>query len=420
MTNNKKTKDIIQEDNQTSPDKLPKNVNLQKQSRLNLLYILLTLKNYSSAKHPMSISELLKKVNHTFKEAGENLTINTSTITRLLEPLRNNENFCFPDADDKCIYSDPHNLGFCLYCVVKIRDEWVAYDPEKHEKLKKHYYCESIFSDAELKTLIDAIEIYNYFSPTDILTLIHKLLSLNPTSSLTNVTHLPDRWLKSTDSSVLNNIENFYRLIEEKKFAKITYYNYGYVDNKIKLVPRPGYPRVIRPISMMWSNGYYYLIAMLGKTPNFTPTNLRIDRIVFEDEYEASPEELQEFQPPCELSPTVYRYKHPIMFGGKEENITMLCRETPYNGMLNAVMDTFGNQANYRLATKDELEKYIGSETSDCPNTREKWIHIRVKTTTGGVELFATQYCRNCRVISPETVVERVKQNLEYGMNLYS
>ena len=43
---------------------------------------------------------------------------------------------------------------------------------------------ESVFSDAELTTLIDTMKIYNYFSAGDISTLIEKLLHINPQSSL--------------------------------------------------------------------------------------------------------------------------------------------------------------------------------------------------------------------------------------------
>ena len=106
------------------------------------------------------------------------------------------------------------------------------------------------------------------------------------------------------------------------------------------------------------------------------------------------------------------------MFGGKEEDIHMLCRQTEYNGMMNAIMDTFGSLASCRPATPEELKEHLSYGIKYQPKEPEKegnWIHVHIKTTTGGVELFATQYCRNCKVISPQPVVDRVKRNLEVG-----
>lgn len=399
-----------------------KSENRQKESKLNLLYILLTLKNYSSPAHPMSIAELLGKVNNSFSLNGEPLTINTTTLTRLLEPLRANENFIFPDSDEEELYEDPHNLGFSLHCVIKQNDQWIPYDPDLHQKQQRFYYCKSTFTDAELKTLIDAVEVYNYFSPDNILTLIDKLLRLSPGSPLSKATYLPDRSLKDPQSMVLNNIEDFSRIIAEKKLVKVTNCRYGFntKTNKLELIPCLGYPRIIRPVSMMWSNGYYYLLAMSGSAPKFTPTNFRMDRILFEEEIIPTPEQYAALEPPAELSPSAYRLNHPVMFGGKQEMITMLCRESEHKGILNAVMDTFGTLANCRLATKDEMEKYLGYGTTYLPKKEEKWIHVRVRATTGGVELFATQYCRYCRVISPERVVKNIKKNLEVGTQIYS
>lgn len=111
------------------------------------------------------------------------------------------------------------------------------------------------------------------------------------------------------------------------------------------------------------------------------------------------------------------------MFGGKEEDICMLCRQTDYNGMMNAIMDTFGNLATFRPATPAELKEHLSYGINYQPKEPEKegeWIHVHIKTTTGGVELFATQYCRNCKVISPQSVVDRVKRNLEIGSVFYN
>lgn len=426
-------------------EELDKNDRKEKQSKmskLNVLFILLTLKNYSSEEQPLPISSIVKQANETFAASGESLSLNRSTVERILDALMENENFGFELTDINHTNFDLHNLGFRLYCVVKGTGEqpWEPYTvdmepeetlsdspsatPKKQKGPVRYFYCESVFSDAELKTLIDAMEVYNYFSSENITTLINKLLRLRPQSALTKETYLPDSSLKDSTSEVLSNIEEFTKMIQEKKFAEIVYCTYSFSPKtgKLELAERPGYPCKIRPISMMWSNGNYYLVAMLdSKTgPKPTPANLRMDRICISNIIEPEPGEWEKFQPPGEISPSIYRLNHPVMFGGKPETITMLCRENPYNGMVNAIMDTFGPLAHCRLATQEELEQYLGYGTTYCPDKPEKWIHVRVYTTIGGVELFATQYCRNCRVIQPQKVADRVKRNLEVGSIFYS
>lgn len=410
-----------------------KELNNKKEKRLNLLYIFLTLKKFSSASHPMSISEIRDKANETFTENGSSIALNTTTISRLLEAFRCNENFDFLSDEPGSGYADPHNFGYNLYCVVKDKDIYKPYEgPEQEDegedsaksRQTKYYYCESIFSDAELRTLIDAVEIYNYFSPEDITSLTRKLLRISPQSSLIQHRIVPDKRIKDQESMVLNNIDDFNRLINEHKLVEIIYYNYEYTGkNQLELMPRYGYPRPIRPVSMMWSNGNYYLVAMLGPSPKFTPTNLRMDRIQICRELDTTPQQWAALNPPVNISSSVYRLNHPVMFGGKEEDICMLCRQTDYNGMMNAIMDTFGNLATFRPATLAELKEHLSYGINYQPKEPEKegeWIHVHIKTTTGGVELFATQYCRNCKVISPQSVVDRVKRNLEIGSVFYN
>ena len=408
--------------------------NRQKESRLNLLYIFLILKNYSSAEHPLSISQIRDKANEIFTNNGDSISLNTTTISRLLDPFRCNENFGFISEGHGYDYADPHNFGYNIYCVVKEGNAYKPFDDTEYDddddetfskgrRQTKYYYCESVFGDAELRTLIDAVEIYNYFSPDNITTLTRKLLRISPQTSLLQHRIVPDKNIKDPESYVLNNIEDFNKLINEHKLAEIFYYNYEYTgQQQLQLMPRPGYPRIIRPVSMMWSNGYYYLVAMLGPAPKFTPTNLRMDRIQIVGELD-NPQQWTAWQPPVNVSPSIYRLNHPVMFGGKVEDICMLCRQTDYNGMMNAIMDTFGNLATFRPATKEELEKHLSYGINYQPKEPEKegqWIHVHIKTTTGGVELFATQYCRNCKVISPQSVADRVKRNLEVGSVFYS
>jgi len=393
-------------------------------SRFNVLYLLLTLKKYSSASKPMSISELTAKTNDDFyKSFGPDDSekgLNNSTVSRIMDAL------CL----DPCLgyqntpmynYTDINNCGHNIYCVMESgnpEDPWVFYQSPKHKNergAKKYYYYESVFSDAELTTLIDAVETYNYFSIEDISELVSKLLGLRPTSEyLDKYDEYHGKRLKDEDSLVLSNIDEFNRIIKAGQFATIEYCSYEFDEksHQLQLEIRPKYPRTIRPLSMMWSNGYYYLIAQLKS--GYAPANLRMDRIRDIIPCNPTPEMVRDFQVDIPLDSTLYRLRHPIMYGGELKHITMLYNSALSSGMNNIIMDTFGKMIHIRPATADEIETHIGKEHLDEP-----WLCAKLEAAEGGVELFATQYCRHCRIISPESLSEKVKNTLLEGLKLY-
>ncbi len=391
---------------------------MEKASRINILYILLTLKNHSSQKHPLSIAEITDLVNKVYYRTryDNGITINSTTVNRILDSIFADETLGFQEEPME-FFDNRAGLGFNLYCVMEGKDgQWETYVAPKSKRggPKKYYYCESVFSDAELITLIDSVETYNYFSTDDIAGLVTKLLGLRPSSELLNCYHeRHGHLLKDDDSLVLLNIDTFSRILKSQQFAKITYCNYDYNHN---LVPREGYPRIIRPLNMMWSNGYYYLVALLK--PGYTPANLRIDRITEIEPVQPSSEMLQQFQVDMNLEVSTYRMNHPVMHGGKVKHIAMLYLDSEQNGMNNAIMDTFGKISQVRPATAEDLKNNLPLHVL-ADSSAGTWMRADFQATTAGTELFATQYCRYCKVISPSSLSEKIADNLRSGLRLY-
>ena len=106
------------------------------------------------------------------------------------------------------------------------------------------------------------------------------------------------------------------------------------------------------------------------------------------------------------------------MHGGKVQHITMLYLDSPENGMSNAMMDTFGRTTQVRPATADEIAKHLPNTKNTAP-VKGQWMRADFHATTSGTKLFATQYCRHCKVISPSFLSEEITQNLECGLTLY-
>lgn len=404
-------------------------------NRLNALQLILILKNYSSPENPITISTILEKFDKHFNDSDT--PTSTSTISRLLTALCEDKILRYNTEERGAFYRDTFNSGFDIRCVIKNpnpdaspEDKWLDYVPDSYTKSPTlYYYYDSVITDTELTLLIDAIETYNYFSGEDIVGICNKLRNLRPLSSRSG-SYASEK--ADSDSLLIQNIDELHKIIKEKGFANITYCTNDYQQN---LVPRPGYPRIIRPLKMLWSNGYYYLVCLYPKrTPDecSIPINLRIDRLIDIENLESTPE-LENAYPLSEalqqsLTDTVsYRLQHPVMHAGDMTEIQMLYLDSQNGLMNNLIRDTFGKPERIRLASTevltkhlpdDILEKALKTRAAKDPSS-DKWIHITLKTATGGVELFATQHCNYCKVISPSALADRIRDNLSSGLALY-
>lgn len=384
-------------------------------NRLNVLYILSALKEHSSFQHPLSITDITKHINKWLNDSviDNDSFIDNTTVSRILDALYNDSRFGFCDVAMD-FFGDPANLGFNLYCVMKNKDNtYETYKAsEKGKGPTKYYYYESVFSVEELITLSSSVEAYNYLSEYDITGLVSKLSYIRPQSKVLKKPVFSDNeHIEYENSLVLPNIEEFTKIINNNQFAEIEYCNY---NHEHKLVKRQGYPRIIRPLKLMWSNGYYYLLALLK--PGFTPANLRIDRITEIKAIEPTQDMRNEYTTDVDLTVSAYRMKHPVMYGGKVQHITILYLDSPKNGMTNAVIDTFGRNTKIRHATQEEIQDHLSSVQT---NDDETWMRVDFEATTGGTKLFALQYCRHCKVISPVELANSIQEHLESGLNFY-
>ena len=380
-------------------------------SRLNLFYILHVLAKYTDEKHPMSAIEIANKVNTEFAHlalGNVKTIISQDTVKRTLDEMID-KLFSKPQ---KTVDVMAHEYGYCVVSIVK--NEKSSYDEDdsinKKKVPKKYYYLEHDLKAPELLTLKDAVETYNYLHTDDITEIVRKLLRIRPMSFQTQNYKDIAEYDRENDSILLMNIEELHRIILNRHCAKITYCYYG-VDKK--LTSRPGYPRIVEPVRLMWSNGYYYLLAYNKKYNDIV--NFRIDRIT---EIEEVNEEISYAKD--SFNPVKYRHEHPVMFGGKKEHIVLLCRKTERNYFMNTIMDVFGKDAKVCEAEEDLIEQYLPHSKTEYEQQGITWLRVTIESAVGGVELWATQYCKDCIIISPEESRERVKQRLLEGCQYYN
>ena len=419
-------------------------------NRLNALYIISILKKYSSPEKPLTISEITEHFNADINDDMDQ--VDGSTVARVLETLCSDSTLGFNTAERGDFYQDIHNLGFDIRCVIQSANPdtpWIDYrypalnsaedsrtntdnetgTPKKASKRSKkgptrYFYYDSVITDAEISLLIDAIETYNYFDGDDIVGICNKLRNLHPPIFKKNA-RASDK--ADEGSPLFLHIDALHRIIKANQFAKITYCTNNYMQ---KLIQRDGYPRIIRPLKMLWSNGYYYLVCLFENYSS--PINLRIDRISEIEEIPATPELCNAYRIEDALEKMLadtvsYRLQHPVMHAGETTVIKLLYLDSQKGLMNNLIRDTFGTPKHIRRASQQDLEKYlptdmleeaIRTQSQTAPGS-DQWILITLETTTGGVELFAMQHCNYCKVVSPPELAEQISEKLTAGLAFY-
>ncbi|MCI9023901.1 MAG: WYL domain-containing protein [Dorea sp.] len=238
-------------------------------SRWNLLLILNILKRYTDRDNPMSVNDICGKINQDFHEfafgKGQNV-MSADTVKRTLDA------FIYDFFD---IYA-LDTFDFKVSCVMKKDEGYVRYDyvDERFKGMKKFYYYEGEFTTSEIRTLIDAIETHSYFSNEDVCEIVEKLMHLRPCDYKNRRYRDRAEEIRDENSLLMMNIDILGEIIETRQRARI---EYCYCNEDKKLVPRPGYLKEVEPLTLMWSNGYYYMLSYNEKYRNVV--NYRVDRI---------------------------------------------------------------------------------------------------------------------------------------------
>lgn len=374
-------------------------------SRLNLFYILQVLKKYTDEEHPLSVLEIQERVN---KEFGYLTTadslISQDTVKRTLEELTDR---IFPS--NAYLKDTAYPNGYWIFCVMKKEEGFVPYRvTEGKIAPKRYYYYDHDLSEAEIQMLKNAVETYSHFSEDDITDIVTKLIHLRPSSFPKQRYYDVAKEDRDEDSLLLMNIDMLNEIIQRKNGANIVYAAY---DINKKLKARPGYPRYIEPLHLIWSNGFYYLLAYNEKYQDMV--SYRMDKII--DIEEVKIENTHRVE---NFNPVQYRHEHPVMYGGKKEKLVMLCRDTGKNYIMNTVIDTFGKKIKVTKADAECIETYLPQSAAEYEAQGITWLRVLAETTTGGAELWATQHCRDCVIISPEESANRVRNNLQEGLKL--
>lgn len=268
----------------------------------------------------------------------------------------------------------------------------------EEETIYTDWYMERDFSDAELRLLIDSLLFSKHIPYSQCKELIEKIEGLSNRYFKSKVRHICNLPVTETQNPELfYTIEILDEAIEKNCQVIFMYGDYA-TDRKIHLRKNnDGSPReyIVNSYQMVANNGRYYLIGNIEKHDNVS--HYRIDRIknIKITEIPAKPQKkVKGLEYGLDLPK--HMAEHIYMFSGESKRIIM--RTTP--GMAGELIDWFGNAVTF----SDETETSVIAHVTANEKAMRFW---------------ALQYAPYVTILSPQSLVDTVKEDLENAIEKY-
>ena len=267
------------------------------------------------------------------------------------------------------------------------------------ESICTDWYLEHDFSDAELRLLIDGLLFSRQIPHSQCRSLIGKLEGLSNDYFKSHVRHirnLPDN--QPANSELFFTIEILDEAISKRRQVSFIYNTYD-VDKKLH--PRKGesgQPReyLVNPYQMVATNGKYYLIGNYDKYDNVI--NFRLDRITGIRLLNTPAKPMREVKGlESGLDLPRHMAEHIYMFSGG--SIWVAFRAKRY--LVNDIIDWFGKDANFSDVTEEEMT-------------------VKVKVNEEAIKLWVLQYALHVRILSPQSMADEIRKNLETALSQYA
>lgn len=327
--------------------------------RAAIICILKVLENYSSEERPLSNSEVIKYLQDDY---GISITPNT---------LRAN--------------------------ILILRD-YLNYDIKSFEDNSKGLYLrtEQEFDDEEVRVLIDSVLTSSYIPEKQAYDLIKKIKGFASKDFAMKLTHIYplNEWNHQRNKEFFWNLACLSEAIYEKKQAEF-YYNEVLPDKTLK--PKVNRLTCVNPYAIVCTNGQYYLICSIGYKD--TLFHYRIDRMTDIKKREKLARPVTTI-PGCEKELNIAKYasEHHFMYGGKAVPITLKMPSVRAGD----VMDRFGDKARMKDLSDGTME-------------------VNITAVPDGIRYFAMQFAASgCEVISPESLREKVKEDIRNIVKYYN
>ena len=281
-------------------------------------------------------------------------------------------------AERKSIYDDIITLGELGFDVITLPTR-----PPKYSLATRH------FEISELKMLADAVASSKFITAEKSRELIDKLRAFAGkyrAGELSRRVYVEDR-VKTMNDLSIENIDIVNRAINENKKITFRYFDYGVTKQRV--FRHGGAEYLVTPISLVRNDDNYYLVAYDDR--DAVNKNFRIDKMA---EINVTDEPRDRVSIEARFNPSEYSNKVFGMYGGREELVTLECRER----LSGVIIDRFGTDPTF---IRSDFGFRVSLRVMISPNFFA-WV---------------LGFGKDMRIIAPEAVreelISRIKDTLE-------
>ena len=248
-----------------------------------------------------------------------------------------------------------------------------------------------IFEIAELKMLVDAIQASKFITAAKSREIIGKLeifAGANRSRELSRQVYVEDR-IKTVNPASIYSIDAIHTAINEDKKLAFKYFDYN--GEKKKVFRHNGEAYTVSPCALLWDDEKYYLVAY--DEAESIIKNFRVDKMQDTAVLKTSrkyDEVLEKF------NPADYSRKIFGMYGGREELVTLECREK----LAGVMIDRFGTDPVFH---KTDFGFKFSMRVMVSP-TFFAWV---------------LGFGEDMRIISPENVKDELRDSLKRVLEYY-
>ncbi len=243
---------------------------------------------------------------------------------------------------------------------------------------ERYYVSTKVFSDAELRILIDAVESSAFITEKKTDELVGKISRLageRRAESFVNLSKFST--VKHTNENVFNAVDTIDGCIRGGMKCSFLYFDYDVEGSRLYRKERKRY--VTNPLALTFSEDKYYLIAYGDKYENVATYRIdRMDKVMPEGEKIIKPEWLKDFDI------NAYKKQAFSMYKGESKEVSLECD----NKAVDVIIDKFGEKVNM-LKLNDE--KFRVKVTVQVSPTFFGWC----ATSGGKIKIVAPEEVKN-------------------------
>lgn len=285
-------------------------------------------------------------------------------------------------ADRKSIYNDLRDL-----------EEFGIYVEGEPVGNRYHYHVvDRPFELPELKLLVDSIQSSKFITERKSNALIkklEKLLSKYEASKLQRQVYVSGR-IKTMNESIYYTVDAIHTAISENRKIRFQYYQWN-IKKEMELRHNGSYYN-ISPWGLAWDNENYYMVGYDSKACQVK--NYRVDKML---RLQITEEEREGKEVLSTINMADYTNKSFGMFGGKEETVTLLVK----NSLAGVIIDRFGKDLIF-VPEDDEHFK----------------INVKVKVSPQFLG-WVISIGEGIKITGPENVVDKMKAEVDRLVRQY-